>query len=429
MSLKLNINTIFDKSIYFLVFCGLLLPWFSIGSLGSSFEVRFFHIAIVLLIVKFTLNPKIKIIPTSTYFTFFIFLSFTIFFISIFWSVNKSYGITLFVKNFIYFVFFILISDFFLRDIDNFKRRIIKYAKLSIYIFVFYNVLVTIALGEDIFFKTIFGVFSENANKINYRYFFRLVNFRILDFDFLVWGDDGFHVPSFRNIFGVSIIIVYSILDTIKNPSRWEKSLKVFLIVLIFISQSRSTMIIFLIIFSIKYLVNKKSKKLFLVLLFSPLVLLVALLFFDFGVFQRFTEFSEDARVYMFINTFNEIFSNPILGKGFGALIETNGKINHVHNFVIAAWYSSGILGLLFSLIVVLELGLKFYNKIKFKSKNFKYYFIYGFPLLVIIRMMVGGNNGLPSFHDWFALSIFYTSLYIFNTNNSSTLKSKDNNE
>lgn len=422
MSLKLNIKTLFYRSIYFLVFCSLLLPWFSITSIGSSFEIRFFHIAIVLLLINFMFNFKVKIIPTSVYFTLFIFLTFLVFFVSILWSQDRPYGLALFFKNFIYFLFFILISDFFLRDLDNFKKRIVKGAKLSIYAFVIYNFLATIALGEDIFFKTIFGVFSDNANKINYKYFYRLVNFRILDFNFLEWQDEGFHVPSFRNIFGVSIIILYSILDSIKYTTRWEKALKIFLIVLIFISQSRSTMIIFLIIFLIKYLVNKKSKKLFLALLFSPIILIGALMFFDLGVFKRFTEFAQDARVFMFINTFKQIFENPILGSGFGALIETNGKINHVHNFIIAAWYSSGIFGLLFSVTVVLELALKFYNQIKFKDISFKYYFLYGFPMLVIIRMMVGGNNGLPSFHDWFALSIFYTSLYLFNTKNSSTL-------
>ncbi|WP_281847367.1 O-antigen ligase family protein [Olleya namhaensis] len=287
----------------------------------------------------------------------------------------------------------------------------------------------TIALGQDIFFKTVFGIFNDSANKANYRYFYRLVNFRLFDFQFLTWNDDGFHVPSFRNVFGISSMIIYAILDTLKKTTKWEKLLKIFLVLLILISQSRSTMMIFAIIFIVKHLVNTNNKKLFIVIFIAPIVLILGLLIFDFSVFNRFTQFAEDARVTMFINTFNKIIKNPVLGQGFGALIETNGKPKHVHNFVIAAWFSSGILGFIFTLTVIFELILKFYNKIKFQKANYKYYFIYGFPLLVIIRMMVGGNNGLPSFHDWFALSIFYISIYIFYSDNEPGLNSKTNDE
>lgn len=426
MTLSINLRNLIDKSVYFFVFCTFLLPWYSVGKIGGAFEVRFFHFAIIILLVRkvFSKRLNIKVIPKATYFTLFMFLTFASFFLSIFWAEKPSYGIILFVKNFIYFIFFILISDFFLSDLANFHRRIVKGAKLAIFFFVLFNVLVTISLGEDIFFKTLFGVFNDEAYKINYRYFFRLVNFNILEFDFSDWGEDDFNTPSFRNIFGVSLIILYSILDTIKKPKRLEKFTMLFIVVLLLMSQSRSSMMIFGLVFVIKYFVNKNSKKLLLAVMIAPIVILIALLFLDLGVFQRFTEFSEDARIGMLLNTFKEIKSHWIIGSGFGSLIETNGKINHVHNFIIAAWYSSGIFAFIFTTIISLELGLKFYNQIKFKTESYRYYFIFGFPLLVLVRMMVGGNNGLPSFHDWIALSIFYIFLNLLNTKSNEVSKS-----
>lgn len=415
--MSIKVKVLLEQSIYFFCFVSFLMPWLSLGNILGGFELRFFHVTIFLLIIKKVLQKRItiKVIPNSSNFTALFLLLFILFFISSFWSKDIAHGISLFFKNVIYFAYFILISDFFLNDKKNFYRRLIKVSKISVLAFVFFNILASIVLKENILFNAVVGLFSNESSKINYEYFYRIVNFDITSLTFKEWKDQGFHVPSFRNVLGASLVIIYGILDFIKKPSINEILIKYFLIALVFLSQSRSTMLIFGLIFILKFIVNNNlSKKLILTILLSPILVIIGLFFVDAGLFNRFLELSKDARIVMYIETIYEIADNSVFGSGFGSLVYVNDKSYHVHNFLLASWLSVGIIGLFISFLILLELILKTINKIKFNVKDYKFYFIYGFPMLILIRMMIGGNNGLPSFQDWTAMSIFFMTSYLF---------------
>lgn len=415
--MTINIKTISDDLVYFLCFVTFLLPWFSLSRSSGGFEIRLFHFAILILLLKKVFSKKITVTytPKAKMISLLFFLCYVLFFVSIFWSNNILYGLSFFFKNFVYFTFFILVSDFFLRDIDNFKSKIIKYSKWSIYTFILINIIVDIAAGESIFFKSIKGVFTGDAKKSNYFYFIKIVNFNFSDFSFKTWRDPGFVIPKFRNVFGISTLILYSIIDLIPKPSKWERFLKLFLIILILFSQSRSTMIIFAAIFVLKFLVNSASKKIFFIVLFAPIVAFIFILFIDVDIFNRFLDLGKDSRIVMYYNTIIKIFNNSFFGSGFGTKIDFLNNSFHVHNFILAGMLSSGILGLILTVTIVLDLLIKTYNRIKFNTLNYHYYFIYGVPILFLVRMMVGGNNGLPSFQDWISLSIFFMVLHLNN--------------
>ncbi len=413
MTYKINIKNITNDSVYFFCFITFLIPWISLFSL-SGFEIRFFHISVFILLVKklFFKRPNIKMSKQSTPLTFLFLLCFILFFVSVFWSNDIVSGFSLFFKNFIYFLSFLLLSDFFLREKDFFLIKIIKYSKWAIYAFIALNFFIYIVMGELFFFNAIEEIIFGNSSGSNYKYFIKIINFKFSDFTIKTWGDEGFHKPKFRNVFGISALIIYSILDYITNPSRYEKALKIFLIFLILFSQSRSTLLIFCVILFLKFALNKLSLKLLIFLLLTPIVVIIFMMFIDISVFNRFLDLAKDARIEMYINTIRNTLNHSFLGSGFGTKIESHDKLFYVHNFILAGVFSSGILGLFLTFFTVSELVVQIYNRVKF-SKRYKYCFIYGLPILVLFRMMIGGNNGLPSFQDWFALSVFFTLLFI----------------
>ncbi len=200
-------------------------------------------------------------------------------------------------------------------------------------------------------------------------------------------------------------------------------------IVLGSVSRSNSLALIFgsVSFYTIRFSRNKRRFLLACIALSGVMsMVVVGVLFFDSKieelVQQRFGEnIRDDARWKQFEQCITEIGRNPLTGQGVGAkiLVPEEGSFR-IHNLILAAGYEMGLVGMALATLFfgcVLAFFLKPFvwvqrmkpSKIKTsRDRITNQALAAGLLCLPLIRMMVGGEAGIPGTNDWVAIALAF---------------------
>lgn len=213
-------------------------------------------------------------------------------------------------------------------------------------------------------------------------------------------SEDFSSADIMRNTLGECFAFYSAIFLIVANGWRYSFA-HLFLAMLFTISTfSRRAFLALLAIFFVKRLRNSVVHNKILSGFVFPFVLFVALVAFaGYSLSLRQVELDDESRRIQYSHTLAQINDSPVIGTGYTAKID--GK--YVHNFVLASWYMSGIVGVLLSLLVVFYLIFGFYNGFVI-GRDFA--FVLAIPL---IGLMVGSTvEGIFGPVSWLILGFYF---------------------
>lgn len=135
---------------------------------------------------------------------------------------------------------------------------------------------------------------------------------------------------------------------------------------------------------------------------------------------HRVESIGSDGRVHMLNVAGNAIAGNWLLGRGAASTFQFQRSTSQFHNMILAGWYEAGLLGLTSTVFFCATIGillLRFVSVADTSLKPSAHYWLAGLAFLPLVRTQVGGQGGMLSCNDWFALSV----LLVFQFNSAAT--------
>jgi O-antigen ligase len=130
-------------------------------------------------------------------------------------------------------------------------------------------------------------------------------------------------------------------------------------------------------------------------------------------IYSRTSTLQTDNRWGMYSDAMDKISERPIEGYGVATTVLAENFNLQIHNFILAAWFETGIVGMLLSIAVYAVLGFAwlrcmFSTKYTAEPGGPSLIWLCALPVLPLVRLMVAGEGGGVSVVEWLALAIFF---------------------
>lgn len=422
-----NANNI-TKVSFFVIVISAPIQWISIVNV-FGLSIKYIHLSIIPIalcllfadfrrtVVRFFLFNKLLI---SSFFL----LMMTNLIFTCFSASNQDIGFSYISKNLSYLFYFIAFGSIMVYRCrsENLHKEIAISNFLCTIIFLGVVEMVFLALGRNFIYELIENFLKGDSVAIRYDLFYKLFNAQGTA------GDADYQTNLRNTLLGAFIYIHFTSQYSLRlSTKRYIKVINFFNICfgafLVFASTSRSNMLVLVLGYLIFFFLSIYSNKLRIkpVHLFLGLVSVFLVIIFlpklD-AVFQnstsmisdRLSQLDEDARWDLDGEALIYFASNPLAGKGAGAVLSDGHR---VHNFILGAAYQTGIVGFILSL--VFYFGIIFYvlrsGQLLAGQQNL-FWFV-SLTSLPILRAMTSGNSGTLSIIEWFCLAFFFSVLMV----------------
>ena len=417
-----NINNI-TKAAFFIIVISAPIQWISIVDIGSL-SIKWINLSVIPILLclffsgfRKTMSDFYKLNRWLVY-AFVLLMVFDYIF-TCFTLINESVGFSYIAKNLSYLLYFLAFGP-----IIVYRYRTPKfYREVAICNFactIFFLCVVEViflSLGRNFFSELVTNFLKGNSVAIRYDLFYKLFNAHGSA------GDDDYQTSLRNTLLGAFIYIVFTSLYSFKLcKGTFLKLLNIFNIgfgvFLVFASTSRSNMValflgyvtyISLSVYSGKFrfkisYILMAMVFLFLCVAFWPIIESVFANSTDM-IGDRLAQLDQDARWNLDGEAIVYFFSNPLAGKGAGAVLSDGHR---VHNFILGGAYQAGIIGFLLSSVFYFGIVGKFLNSAKSIAKKKELYWFAALVCLPLLRAMTSGNNGTLSIIEWFCLAFYF---------------------
>jgi hypothetical protein len=428
-----NVNNI-TRIAFFIIVISAPIQWITlIDAFGLS--IKYVHLSIIpislcLLFSAFR-RTVIKFIQFNKVLIFSFFLLMLVNFI--FTCINgtgQSIGFSYISKNLSYLFYYIAFGAvlFYRYKTKDFYKELAISNTLCTIVFLCVVEVTFLSLGRNFIGELISNFLKGDSVAIRYDLFYKLFNSHGIS------GDADYQTNLRNTLLGAFIYIHFTSMYSLRISKRkfinilnWSNiGFGAFLVIA---STSRSNMLVLVLGYLIFFCLASYSRQLKIRPSYIFFALLGAFLFIALfskleSVFEnstsmisdRLSQLDEDARWNLDGEALVYFGSNPLAGKGAGAVLSDGHR---VHNFILGAAYQTGIVGFILSLIFYFGILYKVFQsgKILYGQKNI--FWLVSLASLPLLRSMTSGNSGTMSIIEWFCLAFFLSVLMVESENNS----------
>ena len=315
--------------------------------------------------------------------------------ISSIFSNTPSSSFFVLTKTLAYFIFYLLLLNFFNTSSKDEIRK-------NIFEGVFWG---------SIVFLFVFTYFSEtpisswlNLNTLNYNKFF-YVSFKNLNIYFGNSLDNDFDGSLIsRNSIG-EVFVLFTIYCSFGKYNIFKKRIiQVISVFFVFCTFSQRSILSIVFTFIFYSLTTKSKSKIIILMKIFISICIFYLLYVINQLELGYFDVDDGDRINQYKIVLQS--SNIIFGHGYGTKLSTVTYEAYVHNFILSSYYMMGFLGLLFGLAIFINL-----TKNLFISLIDRNALSFGLMLIPLFSLSVGATTeGIFSLAGWLAIA-FYKSL------------------
>jgi hypothetical protein len=420
------LNTL-TKIVFFIIVIAAPIQWVSILTIGSL-SFKYIDLAIVPILICFLFKSFrrtfINFYKFNNILVFaFVYLMALNFIYTSLNSDNQDLGFSYIFKNLFYLIYFLVFGPVVYYRLKNPKlyKEITISNGLCIIFFLFVVEVTFLSMGRNFMAELLSNFLKGNSAAIRYDLFYKLFNAH--GGTVSVSSDSDYQTNLRNTLLGAFIYINFTSLYALKFcKSILLKLINVFNILfgtfLVFASTSRSNMIALVIGYMVFYALSIYSGTFRFKLSSVFITMILAFLFVLFlpslqSTFQnstsmisdRLAQLDQDARWNLDGEALVYFASNPLNGKGAGAVLSDGHR---VHNFILGAAYQTGVLGFILSIIFYFGTLAKLVTSAKYIAGKKPLFWFASLMCLPLLRAMTSGNNGTLSIIEWFCLAFFF---------------------
>lgn len=364
------------------------LPFFSVRALTGGYSLT-----LLVLVTIFVFNIRFLRNINRLEMAHFLFIGLA----AVSLTLTLHHGaVTAWIKSFIYFTTFMALRRY---ASSLGLQRTVNSAILGTQVgLVLYLLLVVVALQYS-------GLLSSIFNNINYWSF----TYRIQRSIAILTGAENFFASGVMRSTMGEVFALSCLLPIVFARSRGLNKVDLITVfvgfLLVIATFSRRAMVVVALITilssgSLKWQIRAVMGVGFISLMFFLFVLV--------GIENRFSVIDESARLYQSENAIYGFANNIITGVGYGARlpIEPYGEPYHIHNFVLANGYMMGVIGLVFSMYMFWQIGIKMV-----RVRRAPYMALLIIPL---VGMMVGSTvEGIYTPVAWIVMALCFSQYHV----------------